>query len=119
MNASRRREDSVDATRHRSTKRTVVNWMLAVSTLLGAVAVVLFAYAQVLGTDACSDVPCPRLGPGKVGFTVIVYGTPIVAVATVAASFWTARLRLGIVLPVLTWALLIVAAVVLKLTFPM
>jgi hypothetical protein len=73
----------------------IANWILALATLPGAVAVVVFAYVQILGSAGCSDQTCPRRGPSELGFTLIQYGLPIVAVVTVA-SFLTARRRGGI-----------------------
>ena len=96
----------------------VINWALALATLPGAAAVVLFAYMKVLGTAACSDQTCPRLGPGELGFTVITYGAPALAVLTVVLSLFTARRARGVVLPLISWLLLLVAAAVLELTFP-
>ena len=96
----------------------VINWVLALATLAGAAAVVLFAYVKVLGTAACSDQTCPRLGPGEFGFTVITYGAPVLAVLTVVLSFFTARRARGVVLPLITWLLLLIAAAALVVTFP-
>ena len=95
----------------------VVNWVLALATIPGAVAVVVFLYVQVLGTAGCNDQPCPRQGPGELGFTLIQYGAPVVAVVAVVLSFFTARRRGGIVVPVVAWLLLIVAFVVLAFSF--
>ena len=41
----------------------IANWILALATVPGAIAVVVFAYVQVLGTAGCNDQPCPRAGP--------------------------------------------------------
>jgi hypothetical protein len=96
-----------------------VNWVLALLTLPAAGAVVAYAFLQVLGTAACSDrTSCPRLGPGEIGFTLIIYGAPAVAVLAVLLSFVTARKPRGVLVPVIAFGLLIVAAVVLFLTFP-
>ena len=95
----------------------IANWTLALATLPGAVAVVMFAYMQVLGSAGCSDQTCPRRGPGELGFTLIEYGIPIVAVVTVALSFFTARRRGGILVPVVAWLLLIAAVAVLVFSF--
>lgn len=95
----------------------IVNWVLALATLPGAVAVVVFLYMQVLGTAGCNDQPCPRQGPGELGFTLIQYGAPVVAVAAVVLSFFTARRRGGILVPLVAWALLIVAFLVLAFSF--
>ncbi|CAN5619881.1 hypothetical protein BH09ACT7_BH09ACT7_40270 [soil metagenome] len=95
----------------------VLNWVLGLSTLLGAAAVEAYAYMQVLGTAACSANTCPRLGPGEIGYTVITYGAPAVAVVAVVATFFTARSKRGILVPIVAWALLVLAAIVLAVTF--
>jgi hypothetical protein len=46
-----------------------------------------------------------------------MYGSPVVAAAAVAMSFFTARRERGILVPVIAWALLIIAAAVLALSF--
>jgi hypothetical protein len=99
-------------------RSTVLNWVLAVCTLPAAAGVVAYAFMQVLATAACTGGTCPRLGPGEVGFTLIVYGVPAVAVLTVLLSFITARRRRGIVLPACAWLLIAVAAIVLYATVP-
>jgi len=95
----------------------IANWILALTTIPGAIAVVVFAYMQVLGTAGCNDQPCPRQGPGELGFTLVEYGIPIVAVVTVALSFFPTRRRGGILLPVVAWLLLIAAFLVLVFSF--
>jgi hypothetical protein len=95
----------------------VVNWVLALATIPGAIAVVVFLYMQILGTAGCNKQPCPREGPGELGFTLIQYGAPAVAVIAVILSFFTARRRGGIVVPVAAWLLLIAAFVVLAFSF--
>lgn len=114
-------EEAVDTADGRDTATghsTVANWVLALGTLLGAAAVVAYAFMQVLATAACSTGGCPQLGPGEVGFTLIVYGVPALSVLTVLLSFITARRRGGIVLPACTWLVIAVAAAVLYGTFP-
>ena len=95
----------------------IVNWVLALATLPGAVVVVAFLYMQILGTAGCNAQPCPREGPGELGFTLIQYGAPAVAVVAVVLSFFTARRRGGILVPLVAWLLLIVAFVVLVFSF--
>jgi hypothetical protein len=95
----------------------IANWVLALATIPGAVAVVVFLYMQILGTAGCNDQACPRRGPGELGFTLIQYGVPIVAVVAVALSFFTARRRGGILVPIVAWLLLIAAFVVLVFSF--
>jgi hypothetical protein len=72
---------------------------------------------QILGSAGCSDQTCPRRGPGELGFTLIEYGASIVAVVAVALSFFTARRRRGVIVPVVAWLLLIAAFVVLAFSF--
>jgi hypothetical protein len=95
----------------------VANWVLALATIPGAVAVVVFLYMQVLGTAGCNDQACPRQGPGELGFTLIQYGAPAVAVVAVVLSFFTARRRGGILVPVVAWLLLIAGFLVLVFSF--
>jgi hypothetical protein len=95
----------------------ITNWVLALATVPGAVAVVLFLYMQIMGTAGCNDQACPRQGPGELGFTLIQYGAPAVAVVAVVLSFFTARRRGGILVPVVAWLLLIAAFAVLVFSF--
>jgi hypothetical protein len=95
----------------------VVNWLLALATVPAAIAVVVFLYMQILGTAGCNHQPCPRQGPGELGFTLIQYGAPAVAVAAVVLSFFTARRRAGILVPAVAWLLLIAAVVVVAFSF--
>jgi hypothetical protein len=95
----------------------IVNWVLALATLPGAAAAVVFLYMQILGSAGCSDQTCPRQGPNELGFTLIQYGVPAVAVAAVVLSFFTARRRGGILVPVFAWLVIIAAFVVLVFSF--
>jgi hypothetical protein len=95
----------------------ITNWILALATVPGAIAAVVFLYMQILGTAGCNKQPCPRQGPGELGFVLIQYGAPLVAVVAVVLSFFTARRRSGIVVPVVAWLLLIAAFVVLAFSF--
>ena len=99
------------------TGRAALNWTLALLTIPGAAAVVLYSYVQVLGTAACTGGTCTRQGPGEFVFGLIMYGTPVVAAAAIALSFLTARRAQGILVPVIAWALLVIAALILALTF--
>lgn len=96
----------------------VLNWVLALTTLLGAAAVVILAYVRVMATAGCGDQDCPRPGFGEAGFTLIVYGAPAVAVATIALSFVTARKGNGILVPIGGWVLILLAFVLLLLSSP-
>jgi hypothetical protein len=55
--------------------------------------------------------------PNELGFTLIQYGLPIVAVVTVALSFFTAHRRGGILVPVVAWLLLTAGFLVLVFSF--
>ena len=96
---------------------TAVNWILAILTAPAALAVVLYAYLQVLSTAGCSGGSCSKVGPTETVFGLIEYGTPVVAVVAVGLSFVTARHRYGIVVPVIALAIIIAAAVILFTTF--
>ena len=95
----------------------IINWILALATIPGAIAVVTFLYMQIMGTAGCTHQPCPRAGPGELGFVLIQYGAPAVAVIAVVLSFFTARRRRGIVVPAVAWLLLIAAVAVLAFSF--
>ena len=104
-------------TKVRGGRHTAVNWVLAILTVPAALAVVAYAYLQVLGTAGCSDQTCPKRGPSEAAFGLIEYGTPVVAVVAVALSFVTARRRYGIAVPVIALVIIAAAAVVLFTTF--
>jgi hypothetical protein len=84
-----------------------VNWGLALSTVPGAAIVMLFALGAVMSTDSCGDRSCPNLGRGGIDFGVAFYGAPVVAFLVLVLSFFTAKRRGGIAVPVCGWALLI------------
>ena len=50
---------------------------------------------------------CPNLGHGGINFGVAFYGAPAVAGVVIIISFFTAKRRWGIVVPLCGWALLI------------
>ena len=100
-----------------SRKRTLVNWGLALSTIIGALLVEGYALMQVMGTAGCSDRICPHDGPGDFVFGLIMYGVPVVAFAAVVISMFTARQPRGWIAPVIAWGLFIVAFLVLAVTF--
>ena len=106
-----------DSSSRASRKQTVVNWVLALSTVLGVLLVEVYAFARVMGTAACSDQACPQHGPNEFLFGLITYGAPVVAVAAIVITAFTGRRARGWVVPTIAWALLIVAFVVLLATF--
>lgn len=95
---------------------TWVNWGLAICTVPGAALVMLFALGAVMSTDACSERSCPNLGRGGIDFGVAFYGPPVVAFVVIVLSFFTAKRRGGIAVPLLGWALLIADVVVMAVT---
>ncbi|MDX1890355.1 hypothetical protein [Mycolicibacterium sp. 050158] len=115
MNTASTERADVDRASHGG--RTALNWMLAILSAVGALAVVVYAYLQVLGTAGCTAGDCGGVGPSESVFGLIEYGVPVVAVVCIALSFLTARRRYGIVVPIIAWALIIVAALVLYGTF--
>lgn len=110
-------QHDVDAQDAGHRRRTIINWVLAGLTVPGALAIILYQYAQVLATAGCSERTCAKLGPSPFVFGLIEYGAPVVAVLAIAISFVTARTRRGIVVPLIAWSLLIAGFVVLTLTF--
>jgi hypothetical protein len=84
-----------------------VNWGLALSTVPAAAIVMLFALGAVMSTDGCRDRSCPNLGRGGIDFGVAFYGAPVVAFVAIVISFFTAKRRGGIAVPLCGWALLI------------
>jgi hypothetical protein len=95
---------------------TWVNWGLAICTVPGAALVMLFALGAVMSTDACSERSCPNLGRGGIDFGVAFYGAPVVAFVVIVVSFFTAKRKGGIVVPLLGWALLIADVIVMAIT---
>jgi hypothetical protein len=84
-----------------------VNWGLALTTVPAAAIVMLFALGAVMSTDGCGDRSCPNLGRGGINFGVAFYGAPVVAFAVLVLSFFTAKRRGGIAVPLCGWALLV------------
>jgi hypothetical protein len=66
-----------------------------------------------MGTAGCSDRTCPNLGHGGIEFGVAFYGAPAVAVVVIVISFFTAKHRGGIAVPLFGWALLIADVVLM------
>jgi hypothetical protein len=90
-----------------------VNWGLALSTVPAAAIVMLFALGAVMSTDGCAGRSCPNLGRGGIDFGVAFYGAPVVAFVVILISFFTAKRRGGIVVPLCGWALLVADVVVM------
>lgn len=84
-----------------------VNWGLALSTVPAAAIVMLFALGAVMSTDGCTNRTCPDAGRGGIDFGVAFYGAPLVAFVVILVTFFTARRRGGIAVPLLGWAALI------------
>lgn len=95
-----------DGTRGRNV-RPWVNWGLALATVPAAAIVMLFALGAVMSTDGCSGGGCPDLGRGGIDFGVAFYGAPVVAFVVIVVSFFTAKRRGGIAVPLVGWALLV------------
>jgi len=93
-----------------------VNWGLALATVPGAAFVMLFALGAVLSTDGCGGRRCPNLGRGGIDFGVAFYGAPVVAVAVIAVSFFTAKRPSGIAVPLCGLALLVADLLVMAAT---
>ncbi|MEM6106290.1 hypothetical protein AAHS21_08480 [Mycobacterium sp. 050272] len=83
-----------------------VNWGLALSTVPAAAIVMLFALGAVMSTDGCTGRSCPNQG-GGIDFGLAFYGPPLVAFVVILITFFTAKRRGGIVVPLFGWALLV------------
>jgi hypothetical protein len=94
--------------------RKTLNWVLGVATVPAAIGIVGLVYIQILGSAGCSGA-CATMS--ETTFTLIEFGVPAVAVLTVLASFFTAGRRRGILVPLIAWALLVLATVVIFLSF--
>ncbi len=111
-------DSAADAAQHHSGDRPVrpwLNWGLALSTVPAAAIVMLFALGAVMSTDGCTDRSCPNLGRG-IDFGVAFYGPPVVAFVVLLLSFFTAKRRGGIVVPLCGWALLVVDVALMAVT---
>lgn len=93
--------------------RPWVNWALALATVPAAAIVMLFALGAVMSTDGCSERTCPNLGRGGIDFGVAFYGAPVVAFVVIVISFFTAKRRGGIAVPLAGWALLVLDVVLM------
>ncbi len=93
------------------------NWILALLTVPAAVLVRIFALGAVMSAAGCSTTECPDLGPSGFMFTVYYYGPLIVAGLTILASFFTAKRRWGIVVPLSALALMAVDVAALAVSF--
>lgn len=100
-----------------SRRRTVLNWVLALLTVPGAVVVRLFALGAVTSLDQCNDHPCRNTGPSDFVFGLLYDGAIVVALATIAVSFFTAKRRRGILVPLCGLALLAIDVAVLTISF--
>jgi hypothetical protein len=89
-----------------------VNWGLALSTVPAAAIVMLFALGAVMNTDACTGHSCPGSGNG-LDFGVAFYGAPAVALIVILISFFTAKRKGGLAVPLCGWALLVADVIVM------
>lgn len=93
----------------------LVNWVLALLTVPLAIAVVLVAIGGVMSIAGCSGPACTA--PSSFWFGVLFYGAPVLSAATIVASFFTARRRWGIAVPLCALALLVIDGIVLVASF--
>ncbi|BBZ41992.1 hypothetical protein [Mycobacterium conspicuum] len=108
-------EPAQGSRRHRGDVWPWVNWGLALTTVPAAAIVMLFALGAVMSTDACTDHSCPGLDKG-INFGVAFYGAPAVALVVILVSFFTAKRRGGIAVPLCGWALLVADVVIMAAT---
>ena len=93
-----------------------VNWGVALSTVPAAAIVMLFALGAVMSTDGCAAHSCQTLGHGGIDFGVAFYGAPLVAFVVIVISFFTAKRRKGIVVPLFGWVLLVADVAVMAIS---
>jgi len=93
-----------------------VNWVPALSTVLGAAMVILSALGAGMSADSCSDRQCPNLARGGIDFGDAFYAAPAVVIFVIGVSFFTARRPGGIVVPMCGWALLVADVAVMTAT---
>jgi hypothetical protein len=86
--------------------RPWLNWTLALLAALGAAAAVLFGLGVLMSYDACTDEPCKQPVLSGTWLEVWWFAGPLVAAVAIAASFFTARRRYGILVPLCAWALI-------------
>ncbi|WP_167097028.1 hypothetical protein [Mycobacterium sp. DL592] len=96
-------------------RRLWVNWLLALSTILGAAAVPLLAMGAVMNTAACGEPDCPK--PTGFVYGLLIYTPAVVVVVAILLSFFTAGHRRGFGVPVLAWLVIVVDVAVLVATF--
>ncbi|MFN8089930.1 MAG: hypothetical protein U0R81_13360 [Mycobacterium sp.] len=113
--AAARHDSAAESKASQSRARLVVNWTLALASLLGAAGVVIVAYERFVGID-CDGLSCP--GPGDFWFTFITRGAPISAVVAVGVSGFTANKRLGFLVPLVTWMFLVFCFAAVVVAFP-
>jgi hypothetical protein len=114
------RDSATESARHDGGQNRPVwpwlNWGLALSMVPAAAIVMLFALGAVMSTDGCTDRTCPNLGHGGIDFGVAFYGAPLVAFVVILMTFFTAKRRGGIAVPLCGWALLVADVVLMAAT---
>ena len=101
-----------------ASRRSGLNWVLALLTIPGAALVMLYSVGQVMGSSTgCTDEACQQSDPGEFWFGVLTYGAPIVALVTVGLSFLTAKRTYGIVVPLAGLTLLLLEVALLAKAF--
>jgi hypothetical protein len=96
--------------------RLWVNWALALAIVAVTGFAMIYALGAVMSTAACSDRQCPDIGPSGISFDVLFYGAPAVALVVVLLSFFTAKRRWGVVVPLCGLALVAADIVTLGAT---
>ncbi|OHT86387.1 hypothetical protein BKG61_28245 [Mycobacterium syngnathidarum] len=106
-------------TQHNGGRRTRISmaWVLVVLTIPAAIAVFLYGMGAVMSMAGCTGEVCANKGPGEFWFGVLFYGAPVVPIVTIAISIFTARMRYGILVPIVGLALLAIDFAILALTF--
>lgn len=97
--------------------RIPVTLVLVVLTIPAAVAVFLYGMGAVMSMAGCTGDVCADKGPGEFWFGILFYGAPVVPIVTIAVSIFTARMRYGILVPIIGLVLLAIDFAILAATF--
>jgi hypothetical protein len=97
--------------------RVWVTWALALLTVPAAALVMLFDVGAAVSTAACNGAQCPALGPHGLGYGVLLYGAPVIAVVTIVATVFAATHRRGFLVPLWGLALLLGDVAVTSMLF--
>ena len=92
-------------------------WRLALGTIPAGLGLLMFACLAAIGAHGCASQRCGSLFPGPAFSSALAWGPAAVAALTIAAAYYVRRFRLGIVVPLVAWALFALDAGAVVVTF--